>query len=135
MPREDPFDDRQARFDVTHPRYPPETYSVQYADNYQGGVTIEGQHVPWTADEDDESKPLTLSPHIKTPVSAGADFIRRQTMPRRAATTRQVKLTQGHWINEYVLRGYSLCRYPVPTPISSTVEPKWTQGKRSREFT
>jgi hypothetical protein len=103
MPREDPFDDRQARF-VAQPRYPPETYSVQYADandlGYQGGVTIEGQHVPWTADEDDESKPLTLSPHVRTPASAGADFIRRQTMPRRAATTRQVKLTQGHWINE-----------------------------------
>jgi chitin synthase len=34
--------------------------------------------------------------------SAGADFIRRQTMPKRGATTRRVKLTKGHFINEYV---------------------------------
>lgn len=37
---------------------------------------------------------------MSTAPSAGAEFIRRQTMPRRAATTRRVKLTKGHWINE-----------------------------------
>ncbi|EIW67254.1 hypothetical protein TREMEDRAFT_33680 [Tremella mesenterica DSM 1558] len=58
--------------------------------------------------------------------SAGLDFIRRQTMPKRGATTRRVKLTrEGNWVNEY----------PVPTPISSAVEAKWLTGKNSHEFT
>ena len=36
--------------------------------------------------------------------SAGADFIRRQTIPKRGATTRRVKLTrEGNFINEYAL--------------------------------
>lgn len=113
MPRgqpENPFEDGpRARINTgATPRlqYPPEIYTnVQYADSTGaglGGVTIDGQHVPWVADDDDESKPLTTpSPGRDTlQPSSGADFIRRQTMPRRAATTRQVKLTQGHWINE-----------------------------------
>ena len=74
MPRDkptpqDPFDDRHARFAAPQgqPRYPPGVHTVQYADSGDmgfgtpgGGVTIDGQHVPWAAaDEDDELKPLT----------------------------------------------------------------------------
>lgn len=73
--------------------------------------------------------------------SAGADFIRRQTIPKRGAMTRQIKLTrEGNFINEYVLsffkRPLRLAarthrgRYPVPTPISSAVEDKWIAGEQ-----
>lgn len=41
-------------------------------------------------------------PGLNTLPSAGADFIRRQTIPKRGATTRRVKLTnEGNWINEW----------------------------------
>lgn len=79
---------------------------------------------------------LSTDPHglhgLSSLPSAGADFIRRQTMPKRGATTRRVKLTQqGHWINECVIEDpYRLMiRYPVPTPISSAVEAKWLTGE------
>lgn len=40
---------------------------------------------------------------LPTMLSAGADFIRRQTIPKRGATTRRVKLTrEGNFVNESV---------------------------------
>jgi hypothetical protein len=47
---------------------------------------------------------LPYEPHrpgLSTAPSSGTDFIRRQTIPKRGATTKRVKLTgEGHWINE-----------------------------------
>lgn len=70
--------------------------------------------------------------------SGGADFIRHQTIARRGATTRRVKLTtEGNWINEYApiphLYAVTDTRYPVPRPISFAVEPKWI-NLNLREF-
>ncbi|ORX38479.1 chitin synthase-domain-containing protein [Kockovaella imperatae] len=76
----------------------------------------------------EELKPLTSGhrPYHESPsFVGGVDFIRRQTVPRRGATTKKVTLTsQGNWINEY----------PVPRPIVSAIESKWLGGK-STEFT
>ncbi|RSH88762.1 Chitin synthase, class 2 [Saitozyma podzolica] len=124
------------------PRYPPgPLHSFDSGDmgSGRGGVEVNGQHVPWVAAEDDESQPLTARPDstpflatdpyataTASPASSGADFIRRQTIPKRGATTRRVKLTrQGHWINEYA----------VPTAVSSVVEAKWIGSKPTSEFT
>ena len=47
------------------------------------------------------------TPRLLTAPSARVDFIRRQTIPKRGATTRRVKLTsEGNWINELV-------QYPI----------------------
>ena len=46
---------------------------------------------------------------------------RRQTIKR--GVTRKVKLTQGNFIAEY----------PVPTPVHTAIEPKWSSTK-TNEF-
>ena len=58
-------------------------------------------------------------------------------MPKRGATTRRVKLTKGHFINEYVelVSAALTLRYPVPNPIASAIEPKWLGNKQHKEFT
>ncbi|WVF72834.1 hypothetical protein IAT40_007652 [Kwoniella sp. CBS 6097] len=107
-----------------------------------GGVNINGQHMPWVAgEEDDELKPLTSDPnastsylnsdqynrplhHMPSTNSVGTDFIRRQTIPRRGATTKKIKLTKGNFIADY----------KVPRPVTAAVEPKWMTDK-SNEFT
>ncbi|KAK4688796.1 chitin synthase, partial [Tremellales sp. Uapishka_1] len=148
------------------PGYPPASsyHNLDYddeADVGRGGVNVNGQHLAWVAgEEDDELKPLTAGPNdsqvsfrsdlygqsrtsLASQPSAGADFIRRQTIPKRGATTKKVKLTKkGHWINEYgdpmlpveTAADMASCRYPVPTPISSAVEGKWIGDKRTTEF-
>ncbi|ORY35546.1 hypothetical protein BCR39DRAFT_19454 [Naematelia encephala] len=132
---------------LAQPEYPPQSYTnINYEDGSgdvgyggpAGGVDINGQHVPWSGgDEDEETKPLTSGsptpflasdPYGRPPSvlssGSGADFIRRQTIPKRGATTRRVKLTnEGNWVNEY----------PVPRPILTAVEPKWLSDK-STEF-
>ncbi|TFK43571.1 glycosyltransferase family 2 protein [Crucibulum laeve] len=47
---------------------------------------------------------------------------RRQTIKR--GVTRKVKLTQGNFIAEY----------PVPTPVYSAIEAKWSAGTKTTEF-
>lgn len=47
---------------------------------------------------------------------------RRQTIKR--GVTRKVPLTQGNFITEY----------PVPGPVYSAIESKWTSGTRTTEF-
>ncbi|KAJ3559212.1 hypothetical protein NM688_g478 [Phlebia brevispora] len=48
---------------------------------------------------------------------------RRQTIKR--GVTRKVKLTKGNFITEY----------PVPTPVFSAIESKWTSATKTTEFT
>ena len=47
---------------------------------------------------------------------------RRQTIKR--GVTKKVKLTNGNFITEY----------PVPTPVYSALEAKWTAGVKTSEF-
>ena len=47
---------------------------------------------------------------------------RRQTIKR--GVTKKVKLTNGNFITEY----------PVPTPVYSALEAKWTAGVKTTEF-
>ncbi|KAK8854766.1 hypothetical protein IAR55_003505 [Kwoniella newhampshirensis] len=154
-PFRDPHQSTRARFASSpHPAsaYPPASYqTLQYGDGgdvgYRGragagdgGVSVNGQHLPWVAGEDDdEMKPLTSGPggpgsqaflnadpynrRIVSPLpsshSIGTDFLRRQTLPRRGATVKKIQLTKGNFIVDY----------PVPRPVSSAVEPKWLTGK------
>lgn len=57
-------------------------------------------------------------------VSNGVDsaWRRRQTIKR--GVTKKVKLTKGNFITEY----------PVPTPVYSAIEAKWTAGVKTTEF-
>lgn len=57
-------------------------------------------------------------------VSNGVDsaWRRRQTIKR--GVTKKVKLTKGNFITEY----------PVPTPVYSAIEAKWTAGVNTTEF-
>ncbi|WWD19088.1 hypothetical protein CI109_103546 [Kwoniella shandongensis] len=163
MPQTDPFRDpshRPRTHFVSSPQptspypqprtYPPTSYqTLQYDDGGDvgyggrggadgGGVSINGQHMPWIAGEDDdEMKPLTAGPDgtnaflnadpynrgVLSPLpsshSIGTDFIRRQTLPRRGATVKKIQLTKGNFIVDY----------PVPRPVSSAVESKWFTGK------
>ena len=50
-------------------------------------------------------------------------WARRQQGPKRGLT-RKVKLTKGNWIVDH----------RVPTAIKNSVEPKWAQGSRTKEF-
>nr|XP_018261520.1 chitin synthase [Kwoniella dejecticola CBS 10117]OBR83678.1 chitin synthase [Kwoniella dejecticola CBS 10117] len=132
--------------------YPPQQYQpinyddggdMGYGGRMAGGVEVNGQHMPWVAgEEDDELKPLTSdanasttsfmphSPynrplnHMPSGNSVGADFMRRQTIPRRGVTTKKIKLTKGNFIADYA----------VPRPVSSSVEEKWITGNKSNEF-
>lgn len=47
---------------------------------------------------------------------------RRQTIKR--GVTKKVKLTKGNFITEY----------PVPTPVYSAIESKWTSNSNTTEF-
>lgn len=63
---------------------------------------------------------LRRHPGLSTMPSSGSDFIRRQTLPKRGATVKRVKLTrEGNWVNEY----------PVPRPVSSAIEGKYLNGR------
>ncbi|ODN78774.1 hypothetical protein L202_04333 [Cryptococcus amylolentus CBS 6039] len=68
------------------------------------------------------ARPNSARPSLR---SVASEFIRRQTAPKRGATIKKVKLTNGHFIRNY----------PVPGPISSAVEAKWLGDKSSDEFT
>ncbi|WVQ74920.1 hypothetical protein IAR50_004528 [Cryptococcus sp. DSM 104548] len=139
------------------PHYPPQPAgypSYQLRDD--GGLGYgPGRRSPaWVAgEEDEELKPLTagcsanssstflnsdpyLSGGPELPLarpnsarpsfhSVASEFIRRQTAPKRGATIKKVKLTNGHFITNY----------PVPGPISNTIEAKWLGDKTSNEFT
>nr|XP_019044727.1 chitin synthase [Kwoniella bestiolae CBS 10118]OCF23657.1 chitin synthase [Kwoniella bestiolae CBS 10118] len=138
--------------------YPPAPYTYDdggdmgYGGRMGGGVEINGQHMPWVAgEEDDELKPLTSdqnpsttsflphSPynrplnHMPSSNSVGADFMRRQTLPRRGVTVKKIKLTKGNFIAEQVNSASCHC-YAVPGPVSSSVEDKWIAGNKSNEF-
>ncbi|KAL9931712.1 hypothetical protein V8E36_009498 [Tilletia maclaganii] len=53
-----------------------------------------------------------------------AAWAKRQRAPKRGAT-RKVKLTRGNWIVDH----------RVPTAVKNSVEPKWSQGANTNEFT
>lgn len=57
-------------------------------------------------------------------MSNGVDtaWRRRQTIKR--GVTKKVKLTNGNFITEY----------PVPTPVYSAIESKWTSSVNTSEF-
>ncbi|KIR34715.1 chitin synthase [Cryptococcus deuterogattii MMRL2647] len=67
---------------------------------------------------------LPLASSSASICSAGADFLNRQTCPRRGATIKRIKLTNGNFIADYA----------VPGPVSSSVEAKWLSDKVSNEF-
>ncbi|KAL7422785.1 Chitin synthase, class 7 [Cryptotrichosporon argae] len=111
------------------PTYPPSPYRF---DSGTGDISFGGGGKDqWVAgEEDDEMRPLTgpsaydVRSALASP-NPGADFIRRQTIPKRARTTKRVKLTgEGHWIQDH----------PVPNPVLSAVEEKWLAGKNTKEF-
>ncbi|WRT68438.1 uncharacterized protein IL334_005414 [Kwoniella shivajii] len=132
----------------SHQSYPPVPYQalsyddagdMGYGGRTAGGVEINGQHMPWVAGEDeDELKPLTSDANASTALfhphdaynrppssnSVGADFMRRQTLPRRGITVKKIRLTKGNFIADYA----------VPGPVSSSVEDKWLIGNKSNEF-
>ncbi|PWN43440.1 putative chitin synthase 1 [Ceraceosorus guamensis] len=51
-------------------------------------------------------------------------WAKRQQGPKRGLT-RKVKLTRGNWIVDH----------RVPTAVKNSIEPKWSQGSRTNEFT
>ncbi|WVO13477.1 hypothetical protein L204_101097 [Cryptococcus depauperatus] len=134
-----------------YPPAPSSSYSsLHYDDHGDVGYGRGGQqHSAWMAGEDEEElKPLTndaassmvflnSDPYLSggptaRPDSAASstntaswDFIRRQVGPRRGATIKKIKLTKGNFINDY----------PVPGPVSSSVEAKWLGDKNNNEFT
>jgi chitin synthase len=54
--------------------------------------------------------------------SINTSWRNRQTIKR--GKTRKVKLTRGNFISEY----------PVPTPVSNAIEPKWKGASPNTEF-
>lgn len=139
------------------PYYPPQLTYCQGQQGYQydhtGDVGYGGRsrrHGSWASvnnEDNEELTPLTTGPASSSTFlttdpylsggpdlplssssasisSAGADFLRRQTVPRRGATIKKIKLTNGNFIADY----------PVPGPVSSSVEAKWLNDKTSNEF-
>jgi chitin synthase len=56
--------------------------------------------------------------------SNGVDTAWRRRQTIRRGVKKEVKLTNGNFITEY----------PVPTPVYSAVEAKWTSGVKTKEF-
>jgi chitin synthase len=56
--------------------------------------------------------------------SNGVDTAWRRRQTIRRGVKKEVKLTNGHFITDYL----------VPTPVSSAVEAKWKSGVRTNEF-
>ena len=56
--------------------------------------------------------------------SNGVDTAWRRRQTIRRGVKKEVKLTNGNFITEY----------PVPTPVYSAVEAKWTSGVKTTEF-
>ena len=69
---------------------------------------------------DPYERPLSTVSTSTNGVESG--WRRRQTIKR--GVTRKVKLTKGNFITEY----------PVPTPVFSAIESKWTSSCPTTEF-
>ncbi|KAA1466457.1 chitin synthase [Dentipellis sp. KUC8613] len=66
------------------------------------------------------ARPISAASSISNGVDTA--WRRRQTIKR--GVTKKVKLTKGNFITEY----------PVPTPVYSAIEAKWTSGVKTTEF-
>ncbi|CAO1630332.1 unnamed protein product [Parajaminaea phylloscopi] len=121
------------------PSYEDETKMPLTADNEKyayppmGGTAPTAYHLSDTSVGFPVPQPYGNAPgRMGTPYSTGheseenashAAWVKRQQIPRRGPT-RKVKLTRGHWIVEHL----------VPTAVRNAVEPKWSSGVQSTEF-
>ncbi|KAG6821246.1 Chitin synthase, class 1 [Arthromyces matolae] len=142
----DPFADRTHHTHFQEPELPfrePSPYTHSLAASSVTNLEAEEPHYD---DDEIEKQPLTQGqnfyppppldpntlgdPYASRPMSVASDatggaegaWRRRQTIKR--GVTRKVKLTNGNFIAEY----------PVPTPVYSAIEAKWSSTKTT-EFT
>jgi len=129
----DPFSDRPTlQFQEPPPSAYASTISLppEFGD-YDEGDEIEkmpltsragGLYPPGPVDPNDfgeYDRPVSV---VSSTGGVESSWRRRQTIKR--GVTRKVKLTQGNFITEY----------QVPEPVYSAIEPKWTSGTRTTEF-
>ncbi|KAI0314805.1 glycosyltransferase family 2 protein [Amylostereum chailletii] len=139
----DPFVDRPRNLHFQEPQLRPYESTASFPSEFGG------QNTPYEDDDGVEKLPLNVGQNFTggfyppgpvdpdtygdpyaRPISSassttnGVDsaWRRRQTIKR--GVTKKVKLTNGNFITEY----------PVPTPVYSAIESKWTSGVKSTEF-
>ncbi|KAK0522442.1 Chitin synthase, class 1 [Tilletia horrida] len=100
--------------------------SEKYAYQPPPSVYSQGPQQPPTPFSGAMPQPgMPHSASVSTFSQAGdAAWAKRQQGPKRGAT-RKVKLTRGNWIVDH----------RVPTAVKNSVEPKWSQGSNTNEFT
>lgn len=133
--------------DVHHTMGPGATYAPTYDDESKVPLTVDNEKYVYPPSHTGHGayqlsdhpvgfptpQPYAAGPgRMGTPFSGGhesdenasqAEWIKRQQMPKRGLT-RKVKLTRGHWIVDH----------HVPTAVRNAVEPKWSTGVKSNEF-
>ncbi|THH15206.1 hypothetical protein EW146_g5227 [Bondarzewia mesenterica] len=140
----DPFADRPRQLHFQEPEPQPYESTVSLARdfggrdaNYSDEDIIEKQpltsgetgfaggfYPPGPIDPSTYGDPYSRPSSVVSSMSNGVDtaWRRRQTIKR--GVTKKVKLTKGNFITEY----------PVPTPVYSAIEAKWTAGVKTTEF-
>ncbi|KAI0068690.1 chitin synthase [Artomyces pyxidatus] len=137
---DDPFADRPRHLQFQEPQPQPYESAVSLPQEF-GGQTAQyeeeddiveklpltgsgGFYPPGPINPDVYGDPYARPVSIASTGSGGVDnaWRRRQTIKR--GVTKKVKLTNGNFITEY----------PVPTPVYSAIEAKWTTGVKSTEF-
>ncbi|KAI0034078.1 glycosyltransferase family 2 protein [Vararia minispora EC-137] len=130
----DPFADRPRHLHFQEPNRPyesttnlPNDAEEDYAEKLpltSGQPFTGGFYPPGPIDPDTYGDPYARPMSVASSTSNGVDsaWRRRQTIKR--GVTKKVKLTNGNFITEY----------PVPTPVFSAIESKWSSNVNTTEF-